>query len=93
MAKRNLHHELISTTVFINKYRTNLQTQRAQKLILSSCCFSFELFGCDLFFIPTCWQLFTSEELNRVHEFEITGTQHNEFSTDEESGHDTVLHE
>ena len=77
----------------INEYRTNLLTQRAQKLILSSCCFSFELFGCDLFFIPTCGQLFTTEELKRVHDFEITGTQHNEFSPDEESDNDAVLHE
>ena len=54
-------------------------------LILSSCCFSFKLFGCDLFYIPTCGQLFTAEELNKTQEVEIAETEPNEFNPDDES--------
>ena len=52
----------------LNKFRTSLLCARSEKLILSSYRFYFKLFGNDCFNIPTCGQLFTTEELNQVQE-------------------------
>ena len=58
----------------LNKFRTSLLCARSEKLILSLCRFCFKLFGNDCFNIPTCGQLFTTEEINQVQENQERGS-------------------
>ncbi len=55
----------------LNKSRTSLLCGRSENLILSSCRYCFQIFGNECFKIPTCGQLFSTEEINQIQERQI----------------------
>ena len=67
----------------LSRYRTSLQCERSEKLILSSCCFCSKIFGNKYFKIPTCGQLFSTEEVDQIQEEEIAANQPAEFDQQE----------